>query len=484
MAKILFISDNFINESLGITYLSSYLKANGHKVYLTLASEYKGIAGLLTFINNTDPDLIGFSVMTPQVDTFRSISKTIKEHTNRKIIWGGAHCIFMPEDVLRYKYVDIICRGEGEEALLTLMNRLDAREDYSDIPSLWVRKPEGWLKNNVGNLEENLDKYPFPDRGLYYDKYSKLGKFILKRVITQRGCPYECSYCFEPMFKNLYKEKGKLVRRHSVDYIIKEIEGVVAKYPTGTIHFSDDTFNLNKAWITGFLPKYKRQINLPFTCNVSILHIDEEMVRGLKDAGCNGVVFGLESGVESIRMNILNKKVSNERYIEASRLLKKYKIKFTPNLMFCLPQETLDDAIESIRFVKSLQPYGVKAYILKVYKGTHLANFLLENDLHEGTGEFTYKSKDINRQHDSIKNMTWAAYLFIRAPWLIRFARTILLSPASKLLKPLILLNYWQDIVFFNVPLRQSLMYFWNSREVFVQGIGGEQADKYKKAKT
>src|SRR3990167_11191185 len=119
MAKILFISDNFIDESLGIMYLSSYLKANKHEVHLSLLSEYKQIDELLKFIRDTNPDIVGCSVMTPQVDSFRLITKIIKEKTNHKIIWGGAHCMFMPEDVMKNKYVDIICIGEGEEAILT-----------------------------------------------------------------------------------------------------------------------------------------------------------------------------------------------------------------------------------------------------------------------------------------------------------------------------------------------------------------------------
>ena len=182
MAKILFISDNFFNESLGIMYLSSYLKANGHQVCLFLLSEYKRSDGLLRVIKDADPDLVGFSVMTPQVSTFRPVAKIVKETTRRRIIWGGPHCMFMPENVSENRYIDIICIGEGEEALLTLMNRIDARSDYSDIPGLWVRKEDRWIKNDVGCLETNLDKYPFLDRELYYSKYPFLHKFGLKRL--------------------------------------------------------------------------------------------------------------------------------------------------------------------------------------------------------------------------------------------------------------------------------------------------------------
>ena len=256
---------------------------------------------------------------------------------------------------------------------------------------------------------------------------------------------------------------------------------MVSKYPVRSIHFSDDTFSLDRGWLMDFLPKYKKDINLPFTCNISVLHIDDELVKKLKESCCNGVVFGLESGVERIRMDILNKKITNKKYVDAAKIFRKYKLKFVPNTIYCLPEETLDDAIETVRFAKSLKPYGFKAYVLKIYRGTNLSKFLLEKDLCEGIGEFTYKSKDINREHHIIKNMIWAGYLFIKISVLMRFAKRILKSPISKYLDFLIILSYWQDIVFFKVPLRHSLMYFWQSRKLFMRGIGNEQPDAYEK---
>lgn len=481
MAKILFVSDNFIDEGLGIMCLSSYLKTGGHKVSLSLLSEYKNINSFLRFVNGEKADLIAFSVMTPQVHMFRPITKLVKENTTAKIIWGGPHCIFMPENVAEDKNVDIICTGEGEEAMLALMNRLDSGKDYSDIPSLWVRRSDGWVRNERGCLEENLDRYPFPDRELYYSKYSLLRDFAVKRFITQRGYPYDCSYCFEPMLKSLYKGKGRLVRRHSVKYSIDEIREVVRSYPTKTVHFSDDTFNLDKKWVMEFLPIYKRDIRLPFTCNVSVLNIDDELIAAMKAAGCAGVVFGVESGLEKMRSQILNKKITNEKFSQAAALLHRHNLKFATNMIFCLPGETLDDAVESIRFTKSLRPYAIKINILKIYKGTNLARTALENNLCEAIGEFTYKAKDAEKRHENIKNMMWAAYLFVKVPFIIRFAKALITSPFCSLLEPMVLLTYWQDIRFFRIPLWQAWRYFWHSRKVFLGGIGKEQLDAYQK---
>jgi anaerobic magnesium-protoporphyrin IX monomethyl ester cyclase len=479
MAKILFISDNLVNESLGIMYLSSYLKLHSHKVELTFLSEYKKVNNLLEYIEKTSPDLIGFSVMTPQVNIFRPVAKIIKETTGRTVIWGGPHCMFMPEDIIKKEYVDIICIGEGEEATLALMNQIDKHKGIGGIANLWIKRKDGWEKNNLSNLEYNLDKYPFPDRALYYDKYPLLRNFAVKRLITQRGCPYNCSYCFEHLFKEIYKGKGHLIRRHSVSYVIGEIKSIISKYPTKLIHFSDDTFNFNREWVMDFLNRYKKEIGLPFTCNISILGVDEEMIKGLKEAGCDGLSFGLEHGVENIRMNYLNKKVPNRNYVEIAKLLHKYKIKFMANVMFCLPNESLDDAVESLRFAQTLNPYTIRITILKIYKSTNLAKFVVDNKLDEMVGEFTYKAKDVHRDYEKIKNTVWAGNILIKSPLLLRFAKKILSLPIGRLFRPLMLLDHWQEAKFFHIPFIQSLQYFWQSRKIFVNGLGGEQTDVY-----
>ncbi len=480
MAKILFVSDNFLNEGLGIMYLSSYLKENGHDVDLTLLQDFKRFDKLIEYVEESDPDIVGFSVMTPQVEQFRPVSKLIKEKTGRTIAWGGAHCMFMSEDVMNYGCVDIICMGDGEEALLVLMDRIEAGEEYSDVKNLMVKTDEGWVRNSMFPPEENLDKYPFPDRGLYYDKYPLMANFAVKRFITTRGCPYKCSYCFEPTYFDMYKDKGKVFRRHSIEYVLEEVERVLEKYPTRRVHFCDDIFNLNKPWVKEFSRRYKEQFDLDWSCNIEITSIDEEIIEAMVDGRCRGGTFGLECGVEETRINMLNKKITNARYVEVTDLLHKHNFMFLMNIMFCLPNESLDGAIESVRFATQLKPYGIRVSILKMYKGTELANFALANGLSEGVGEFTYKAKDIHGDFDKIINMNWAATMFGRFPFCLRFAKTLLSKKWARIFSPLHYLNHWEDLKYLDIPMWQALQYFWASRDVFIGGMAKAQPDTYR----
>lgn len=483
MASILFVSDNCVNESLGLMYLSAYLKANGHDVNLTLLQDYKRLEHLIEHIEDVDPDLVGFSVMTPQVGQFRHISELIKEKTGRTVIWGGPHCMFMSEDVMASGCVDIICIGDGEEPLLTLMSRIEAGQGHADVQSLLVRTATGWACNPLAPPEENLDKYPFPDRGLYYDQYPLLANFAVKRVITSRGCPYKCSYCFERTYFDMYKGLGKVFRRHSIDYVIADIKHILRKYPTRRIHFCDDIFNLDKTWVKTFSRKYKEAFDLDFSCNIEITSLDEGTIIALRDGGCRGGVFGLECGVEETRLTVLNKKITNARYVEIATLLRNHDFKFIVNIMFCLPNESLEQAIESVRFASSLNPYGIRVSILKMYRGTEISNYAIANDLSEGIGEFTYKAKDLYGNFDSISNMTWAAGMFRRFPFFLRYAQPLLSKKWAKVFMPLHYLNHWEDIKFFDIPVWQAWQYFWNSREVFIGGMAKAQPDTYREVK-
>lgn len=479
MARLLFISDNFLNESLGIMYLSAYLKANQQQVKLTLLADHESMTTLVQLIAQEQPDLIGFSVMTPQVETFRPVVEAITREFTIPIIWGGAHCTFMPEQAARENGVKIICVGEGEEAVLELMQRIDAHQPYHDVPNLWIRYDGQWIKNDVAPLEANLDKYPFPDRELYYDKYPFLRTFGLRRLITQRGCPYNCSYCFEPAFKALYKGKGKFVRSHSVDYVMADLKQITQKYPTKLFHFSNDSFNLNRAWVEEFARRYPQEVGVPFTCNVSVPNLDEDQIMHLKQAGCVGVAFGLESGVEQIRMEILNKKIRDVQFLEAAQLLRKHRIPFLNNVLIGVPAERLEDALETMSFNKRIKPLAMRVNLLKVYKGTGIAEYLRAHDMIEAEGEFTYKVKDIHGDHEYIKHLIWAGMLFIKIPFLINAAKPILQSPFAQYFKSLVVLSHIQDVLFYKVPLWQSLLYFWHSRKVFLHGISGEQKDRY-----
>jgi radical SAM superfamily enzyme len=178
-------------------------------------------------------------------------------------------------------------------------------------------------------------------------------------------------------------------------------------------------------------------------------------------------------------MVTLNKPIPDATYLETCRLLRKYRIHYMTNIMFALPNETLEHAVESIRFNRALRPLGTKTCILKMYKGTKLAEQAEANGWAEAEGEFTLKSRDVDNSHDHLENILWAGYLIVVIPGLARFARLILAGRWSKHFRFLILAQHLQDLIFFNIPPVQALVFFWRSRKAFMHGVAGRQVDTY-----
>lgn len=454
--------------------LSAYLKQRGHRVGLSLTSAHRHPRSLIKEIAGARPDLVAFSVMTPQAGFYEQLTQIVKRHMQTPVIWGGAHPTFMPDVVEQTPGVDIIAMGEAEESLAELMDRI--HDHPTDIAGLRFRGGDGWVRNPMGPLTEDLDRYPFPDRGLLYGKSPLLRRFALKRFLTGRGCPFSCSFCFEPSLRALYQGKGRFVRRHSPPYVIEEIADVLAAYPGGRhVHFSDDTFNLDPRWLSEFLPDYARRISLPFTCNLAVPLITPETVQLLRDAGCRGVWIGLESGNEKQRALVLNKDIPNERYEEAAGLLRSNRIRLITNNMFALPGETLEDALQTVRFNRRLRVYAMRTSILKVYRGTQLADECLAKGKGEPGGRFTCRVKMEERDARAFDNLLWMSFFLLRFPVSARVAARILRWPGTRIFRFLILLSYLTEVRLFRIPIRQAVAYFFRAPGLFLKGMTGRQ---------
>lgn len=343
--KILFLQDNAINESLALTELSGFLKANGHVCELLIEREEKN---LIESIDKISPDIFLIPCSLYAHKWVLNVAKNVKEHWDKPIVLGGTHATFFPEIILD-KNIDIVCRGEAEGAILELLNKLEKGESIKRIKNLWVKTEDNIYKNDLRNLVENLDSFPLPDRELYY-KYSFIKNITTKRFASGRGCVNNCSFCLNPILRKQYANKGSYVRKKSCERVISEIaEIIIRKHPLKSVHFSDDIFVSDKKWLEKFVKLYKKEINLPFTCNSSAEFLDEDIVKMLKAGGCRGVAIGLETGRESLRMMILGKKVTNEDIEKAAMLVKKYGMKLTTFNMLALPGETIEDAFETIK---------------------------------------------------------------------------------------------------------------------------------------
>lgn len=368
--KILFIypSDSKTYNA-GIGYLSSVVKAAGHQSRLYMTDQLDTDA-LELMISQWAPNIIAFSSVTNQFPLTKRIISFLRPKTKALFIIGGIHATLVPDQVLtEAPGIDILCRGEGEGAILDLVTRLEAGQPYSDIQNLWVRDGKRVMRNPLRPLIQNLDELPLPDYDIFdYDKIlSEMGVFMF---FANRGCPYECSYCVNHSLIKLYKGE-QFVRYMSVSHCIENLESLMKKYPQATtLEFFDDTFILNRHWIEEFATLYPQKIGKPFYCNVRANLIDEAIVESLKKAGCTRVNIAIETGNEDLRRNVLKKNVTNDTLEKAFSLFHQAGIKTYAHNMVGIPFETVDSIKETIQFNQKVKVDDLQCWVFYPYPGS------------------------------------------------------------------------------------------------------------------
>jgi radical SAM superfamily enzyme YgiQ (UPF0313 family) len=415
-------------------YISSLLKKHGHQCRLLILSEE---TNYLHKLIDFDPDLIAFSTMTGLHKWVLRIAKEIKKKVDKPIILGGPHPTFFPE-IIHQPPVDIVCIGEGEFAVLKLVDKMDRREDIYHIPNLWLKKDGQIIKNDLIPLVEDLDDLPFPDRTLY-DGCKILRAVPAMKFLTGRGCPYRCAFCFNRTYNELYRGLGRIVRKRGIDNLIEEIKEVKQKYRLKLVRFPDDTFSGNRHWLLEFLAKYKKEIGLPFTALAHANELDETVVKMMKSTGCLNIYFGVETGNERLRNRILNKNLSNKQILEAARILKKHKLKFGTYNMFALPEETLDMAFETIELNRKIKPDYTINNIFQPYPKTEIAEYAVRQGLLDPHVEYldTMNEGSILKLEDTdrLVNLSRFATLIIRFPFLIPLIKVLIKLPSNRFYK-------------------------------------------------
>ncbi len=392
MAKIAFLQKTCW-DFIGVMSMSATLKASGHRCDVFIESEEKSLARCIADFR---PDIVAFSVTTNDYYWSLELARQIKNSHDATIVFGGIHPTIFPEIITEHP-IDMICRGEGEHAILDIADAVDQKRDCSTIMNLWVKKSGEIIRNPIRPLIRNLDELPPFDRELYY-KYPSIKNYPARNFMITRGCPYSCSFCFNHQFNKLYRLQGSPVRRKSIENSIAELKRL-KQYKTRMIVFWDDTFTLDKEWLFNFLTAYRKEIALPFYCNARVDHLDRETVMSLKSAGACTVDFGIETGNEERRKALLKKDVTNLQIVRAAKLLHEFGIRINAENMLALPGETIESALETLELNRRIQPTYAWCSIFQPYARLSLTDEAIKRGLIteglRGSDRFTYYEKSV-----------------------------------------------------------------------------------------
>jgi radical SAM superfamily enzyme YgiQ (UPF0313 family) len=351
----------------------------GHGVQYIETDMY---ADLALKVRTFSPDLIAITLVEDTFDLGMSLLAAISDY-DAPVIAGGVFVTFSADEVISNPNVDMVCIGEGEEALLELCQKMSRKEDYSTIQNLWIKRNGHTIKNPMRKLTD-INELPFIDydvfdrKRLYRPMHGKIHTMI--HVEIDRGCPYDCTYCEAPHLRRLFKEKGcgAYYRRKDIKRLIDEMKYLVNKYHPDYINFNSETFLAKPLSDLRKFAKDYREIGLPFWCQTRPETVTSEKIKILKDMGCQNMQFGIEHGNEEFRKKILNRHYSNEQMLDAFRIVEENQLAYTVNNIIGFPDETRELVFDTINVNRQINPTTMNVYFFTPYRGTRLYEYCLE----------------------------------------------------------------------------------------------------------
>ncbi len=377
--RILFLQ-NIWFEFLGTMSLLGVARQAGYAAGLAIGKDRH----LLNSVAKFRPEIVAFSCVTGTQGWALNLCRRIKTEIDPGIItlMGGPHPTFFPEIIENYPYLDMICVGEGEGALLDILGAGNNPEAFTQFDNLHVRIQDTVVKNPPRPLIQDLDALPFLEREQLY-QYRLIHDNPVKRMITGRGCPHSCTFCFNHSAMKLYRKKGKYVRKRSIENVMEEIRVLKSKYPVETIRFEDDLFGVSREWLLEFCDTYPRHFRIPYICSLRADAVDREIAAALKNSGCFNIVMGVESGDETVRNGLLKKNISDAQLIETAALFREFGLNFCTTNILGLPGETFRQALKTVTFTTKLQPTFTWCAVFQPYPRTELGQLVIEKGLVE-----------------------------------------------------------------------------------------------------
>jgi len=360
-----------------LVFLGTYLKSHNYEVRVydeqfgPLTSD-----GLQKLIDDFKPGIIGFTCTTASIARAHEVAADIKQITPEiKILLGNIHPTVLPEECLKDENIDLVVRGEGELTVIEYLEAIKNAGSLNKINGISYRENGGF--NHTPNREyvKDLDQFPQVDWKLLTEQSN--GEYNIEWILTSRGCPYKCIFC------SARSVSGYSYRMNSPQRVIDELDVLVNDFGKKFISFADDNFVVKKSRTREICKKIiERGYNkdLRWLCQTRVDAVDEEMLDLMREAGCEYISFGIETGTQRL-LDLIRKSVKLERITKAVEMAHKAGIKTRGSFMLGLPTETTEDSLATINYALTL-PLDIAKFNLAVpYPGTELLEYAIKDGL-------------------------------------------------------------------------------------------------------
>lgn len=421
-------------QPLGLLYVSAALKRDGHEVFLADACREQTAREAVL---RHRPDVLLYSVRTGYHRFYARLNRALKREFPQLLsVFGGPHATFYPQMIESDEAVDAVCIGEGELAAVDLFSRLQSGAAWEETPNFWTRRDGRLRRNPVRPLAPDIDSLPLPDRELL-DPFPALRAFPIRSFIASRGCPYDCTYCFNHAYARIYEGKGARVRLPSPRRFVDEIARELARAPFSAVQFEDDIFGLSPRWLEEFAALYRAQVGRPFSCNVRVELVTDRIADLLQSAGCAGVWLGLESGDEQVRSELLDRQNSDDVTRAGVARLKARGLAVSTENIVGIPTTTLAQDLKTLALNCELRPNYAQCSIFQPYPRTDLGKIAADAGLFSGDfdelGDF-YEGTSLRVAHKrELENLQELFALIVRFPRLRPLAPVLVRLPLHPL---------------------------------------------------
>jgi len=366
-------------QPLGVLYIAALLKQHGTDVTV-IDADIEGLTvdEMTSRILQSEPDLVGFSLMTPQLIPALQTSVRLKEaRKDLIIVLGGAHIDSTHADVFSMAdCFDCAVNGEGEFTLLEVVQNLQkyGRDNltkcFEGVGNVIYRDESGHVIQNPSRaFLANLDDLPSVDYDMVdITKYiipTMTGSYVISMMLS-RGCPFKCTFCDAPT------TMGKKLRFWSMDRIITDLRFYTKKYGCRNFVFKDSTFTANKKWADQFCDALiDAKLDIKWRCNTRVNLVPEPLLEKMARAGCYVINFGVESGDPGI-LKTIEKETKIEDVYDAHRRCRKLGIRTYATFLVGSPGETDETVRRTINVATGIRPNLAMFFVATAYPGTPL----------------------------------------------------------------------------------------------------------------
>jgi anaerobic magnesium-protoporphyrin IX monomethyl ester cyclase len=348
----------------------------------------KEVELLREVINDIDPSVVCISIMAPYVIAARQVVSEIRNVCDATVVVGGKYPTVVPHEAL--EFADFACKGEADLTLMRMHERIRNGENFKGLPGLWYRDED----NNVidmgqDTLYQEMDDIPFPAideiqmNFIEQDTLVNVDPEIYDEdllMMAGRGCVYLCSYCVNSLLIPMNRGNGKFVRIRSPENVLEEISYRKSKcIEPRSITFNDEIFGVLDDWVEDFSAKYKANCNLPFECELVPKLIKEKNVRLLADAGMNSLHFGVQSGQDEIRKDVMHRPGTNQELVVKSKMLREIGVTPQYDIILDNPFDTAESLSEALGLILDFStPINLNTYKMQYFPNYPFTRMALE----------------------------------------------------------------------------------------------------------